>query len=931
MELFVRTPEFDGECRDVPAKAFCLRSSYEVVDVDGLDLCPSTTARTLTSASAPETWTGTRRLNCDVTLNGGQVIVTPGARILVNANRRIVLNSGRLIIGDANAADEVVFEAPGFTVAGAWVGIQGSFLGSALTELVVGNARIKNAGFAISVSGAGVSPEHRYELRRVSFEHVTRPWTSGCPAVADDITVSRAGAGIQESGSNGFCARDRIWRRLSIRDSAAGAEFFGTPGAVSIVDAVMERLNGDAVATVSTVGGLVTVSTSSFTDLGGAALRVGNCNRARLTRSTALRVGELVETSAVNCVFAEPLLVDGNHLRDSPVGVRRTGDRAVEVHGNAFFNVPTMMLHTETGREAASMQAEGNFIGLRSDASSAAGVLARAQAGTWPNLPGITDINDTPTFTSVIYADTPLLSASATASSSPTTFVRRPAQRERYDQCVPVDVRSVDGDVELAPALEGDDDVVAPGPGFAARCKLFLLPSGSALTLNPSDPARERVDVSDGCLDEDLAAGEHALAVQCVHSDSVVDRHVARFRVDNDTVAGRLGPGVTTWSGTITLAGDVTVPVDGSLVIQPGTIVRLSGIDSQRDARVIDNPNGGTFTDDTFGQLNRSFGQRTGVDIYVEGELFAVGSADAPIRFTPVNTGPNFAGFWGAIDQGMTLIDTAEVYGRGKSESLVGQAVRDRRDRAVVATKASSGSPAYLHEAIDRSLKHLGLDHVDLYYLHRVDADVPIEESVGAMAEMVRAGKVRAIGLSEAGPETIKRAHATHPIAALQTEYSLLQRDPERDLFPLTRSLGITFVAYSPLHRGLLTGKIRTSADLPAGDWRSQVPRFQGANLAANVARLGLLEEMAAKKGVSMSSVALAWLLGKGDDLIPLVGMGRPENVDRNLEALRVHLDAAEMAALDAAFPIGCAAGLRYPESSMAALGREAPSQLSRA
>ena len=278
-----------------------------------------------------------------------------------------------------------------------------------------------------------------------------------------------------------------------------------------------------------------------------------------------------------------------------------------------------------------------------------------------------------------------------------------------------------------------------------------------------------------------------------------------------------------------------------------------------------------------------------------------------------------------AIDEGITLIDTAEVYGRGKSEALVGRAIRDRRDRAVVATKASMGSPAYLQEAIDRSLKHLGLDHVDLYYLHRVDAEVPIEDSVGAMAEMVRAGKVRAIGLSEAGPETIRRAHATHPIDALQTEYSLLQRDPERDLFPLTRSLGITFVAYSPLHRGLLTGKIRTPSDLPTGDWRAQVPRFQGANLTANVARLGPLEDMAARKGVSMASVALAWILHMGEDLIPLVGMGRPENVDRNLEATRVRLDDADMAALAAAFPIGCAAGLRYPDSAMASLGREAP------
>ncbi len=278
-----------------------------------------------------------------------------------------------------------------------------------------------------------------------------------------------------------------------------------------------------------------------------------------------------------------------------------------------------------------------------------------------------------------------------------------------------------------------------------------------------------------------------------------------------------------------------------------------------------------------------------------------------------------------ALDAGINLIDTAEAYGGGKSEGLVGRAVRDRRDKAVVATKASKGSAAYLREAVDRSLKHLGLDHIDLYYLHRVDAEVPIEESVGAMAEMVKAGKVRAIGLSEAGPGTIRRAHAVHPIAALQTEYSLLQRDPENDLFPVTRSLGITFVAYSPLHRGLLTGTIRTPADLKAGDWRSQVPRFQGENLAANVARLAPLEAMAAKKGVAISSIALAWILRKGDDLVPLVGMGRPENVDRNLEALRVSLDAADVAALDAAFPIGCAAGLRYPESMTGGLSREAP------
>lgn len=278
-----------------------------------------------------------------------------------------------------------------------------------------------------------------------------------------------------------------------------------------------------------------------------------------------------------------------------------------------------------------------------------------------------------------------------------------------------------------------------------------------------------------------------------------------------------------------------------------------------------------------------------------------------------------------ALDEGITLIDTAEVYGAGKSEGMVGRAVRDRRDQAVVATKASRGSPAYLRAAVDRSLAHLGLDHIDLYYLHRVDAEVPIEDSMEAMAEFVRAGKVRAIGLSEAGPGTLRRAHAVHPVAALQTEYSLLERDPEQTVRRVTRELGITFVAYSPLSRGLLTGRIRSAADLEAGDWRASVPRFQGDNLAANVARLSALDALAAEKGVAMASVALAWLLHQGDDVVPLVGMGRPQNVDRNLEATRVQLTAGELARLDAAFPVGCAAGARYPAGAMTALGREAP------
>jgi aryl-alcohol dehydrogenase-like predicted oxidoreductase len=294
-----------------------------------------------------------------------------------------------------------------------------------------------------------------------------------------------------------------------------------------------------------------------------------------------------------------------------------------------------------------------------------------------------------------------------------------------------------------------------------------------------------------------------------------------------------------------------------------------------------------------------------------------------------------FAGFYGpsddeegvrairrALDLGITLIDTAEAYGGGRSEDLVGRAVAGRRDEAVIATKASRGHPDYLREAIDRSLAHLGVDAVDLYYLHRVDAAVPIEESVGAMSELVSAGKVRAIGLSEAAPQTIRRAHAVHPIAALQTEYSLVHREPEAELLPVLRELGIAFVAYSPLGRGLLTGRIRRTDDLPPDDWRREVPRFQGENLAHNVALLAPLEDIARERGVSTATVALAWLLGQGEDVIPLVGTGRAEHVERNLEALEVRLDPDELARLDEALPPGAPAGDRYPPSYLAGLNR---------
>jgi aryl-alcohol dehydrogenase-like predicted oxidoreductase len=275
-----------------------------------------------------------------------------------------------------------------------------------------------------------------------------------------------------------------------------------------------------------------------------------------------------------------------------------------------------------------------------------------------------------------------------------------------------------------------------------------------------------------------------------------------------------------------------------------------------------------------------------------------------------------------ALDRGVTLIDTAESYGNGRAEAMVGRALAGRRDDAVVATKASRGDPQYLREAIDRSLGHLGLDHVDLYYLHRVDAEVPIEESVDAMAELVAAGKVRAIGLSEAAPDTIRRAHAVHPIAALQSEYSLMRREPEREIIPTLRELGVALVAYSPLARGLLTGHIRATDDLSLRDWRRQVPRFQGDNLQRNLALLAPVEEMAITRGVTMATLALAWVLARGEDVIPLVGMGSPEHVDRNLDALEMDLDEADLAALDAAVPVGAPAGDRYPPEFLASLER---------
>jgi aryl-alcohol dehydrogenase-like predicted oxidoreductase len=301
----------------------------------------------------------------------------------------------------------------------------------------------------------------------------------------------------------------------------------------------------------------------------------------------------------------------------------------------------------------------------------------------------------------------------------------------------------------------------------------------------------------------------------------------------------------------------------------------------------------------------------------------------------PVGFGAmSFAGFYGpaddaegiraihrALDLGITLIDTAESYGGGRNEDLVGRAIAGRRDEVVLATKASRGSPAYLAEHARASIGRLGVDHVDVLYLHRVDPEVPIEESVGAMARLVEEGLVRHIGLSEAGPDTLRRAHGVHPIAALQSEYSLLHREPETSTLPVCRELGIAYVAYSPLSRGLLGGRIRRPEDLVSDDWRHGVPRFQGESLARNLEVVDRLAAIAGRVGATLPALAVAWLLAQGEEVIPLVGTSRTDHVERILDALAVELDAATLDDIDEAAPRGAATGARYPESYLPRLG----------
>jgi len=285
-----------------------------------------------------------------------------------------------------------------------------------------------------------------------------------------------------------------------------------------------------------------------------------------------------------------------------------------------------------------------------------------------------------------------------------------------------------------------------------------------------------------------------------------------------------------------------------------------------------------------------------------------------------------------SIDLGCTFLDTADVYGVGENEELVGRAIRGRRHEVVLATKFGNlrgpdrswvgvdGRPEYVKRACDASLKRLGVDCVDLYQQHRVDRTVPVEDTVGAMADLVAAGKVRYLGLSEASAESIRRAHRAHPITSVQTEYSLWSRDPEAGILPTCRELGIGFVAYSPLGRGFLTGRFRAATDIAADDYRRVHPRFHGDNLEKNQELLRRIETLAAELRCTPGQLALAWLLAKGPDIVPIPGTKRRTYLEENLGALRVGLSAADVARVDAALPAGLAAGPRYNDQAMKAV-----------
>lgn len=287
-----------------------------------------------------------------------------------------------------------------------------------------------------------------------------------------------------------------------------------------------------------------------------------------------------------------------------------------------------------------------------------------------------------------------------------------------------------------------------------------------------------------------------------------------------------------------------------------------------------------------------------------------------------------------ALDLGVNFLDTADMYGPFTNEKLVGQAIRDRRDRVILATKFGnvrteeggwagiSGKPDYVRQACDASLQRLGVEVIDLYYQHRVDPTVPIEETIGAMAELVQQGKVRYLGMSEAAPATIRRAQAVHPITALQTEYSLWSRDPEDEILATVRELGIGFVPYSPLGRGFLSGAITRPEDLAEDDYRRQSPRFQGENFNKNLQLVERVKAIAAEKGATPGQLALAWLLAQGEDIVPIPGTKRRKYLEENIAATEIHLTAEDLRRIDEVAPKGTAAGDRYPAFSMSSVNR---------
>jgi aryl-alcohol dehydrogenase-like predicted oxidoreductase len=297
--------------------------------------------------------------------------------------------------------------------------------------------------------------------------------------------------------------------------------------------------------------------------------------------------------------------------------------------------------------------------------------------------------------------------------------------------------------------------------------------------------------------------------------------------------------------------------------------------------------------------------------------------------YGPSNDDESIATIHEAIDLGITFFDTADMYGVGRNEVLVGKALKGKRDKVFLATKFGNvrgadesfigvnGKPEYVRSACDASLRRLGIETIDLYYQHRVDIDTPIEDTVGAMAELIRAGKVRYLGLSEANPATIRRAHKVHPITALQTEYSLWTRDVEREILSVCRELGIGFVPYSPLGRGFLTGKFKSEADFAESDFRRKHPRFQGENFQRNLQVVKVVEQLAAEKKCTPSQLALAWVLAQGSDLIPIPGTRRSKYLRENIQAIEVKLTADEIRTLNEAIPPGVTAGDRYPAMQM--------------